>query len=100
MNGGTRSRRTGQLCSRTCGEISRFKGGTEGYAPGEESIVREGGDEDAVRELYDAGEHEEDEESVDKFETVGSAVVVCLPERLHSRGGCCVGGGGGFGRHN
>lgn len=55
-------------------------------APSEESIEREAGDENAVRELKDSGQNEKDEEGVDEFESGGGVVEVCTPERLDSAG--------------
>ena len=38
-------------------------------APSQESVEWEVGDENTVQELYDAGEHEEHEESIYELET-------------------------------
>lgn len=51
--------------------------------PSKESVERETGDQDAVCELNDAGEDEEHQETVDEFESGGSVVEICSPERLY-----------------
>lgn len=48
-------------------------------SPGQESVERVVSNEDAIQELRDAPEHEEDEECVDGLEARGGGVLVRLP---------------------
>lgn len=54
------------------------------HSPSEECIERKVGYKHAIQELRDAREHEEEEECVNEFETVGCLVIVCFPECLNS----------------
>lgn len=56
--------------------------------PCQECVEGEVGDENAVQKLHDAGEHEEDEESVDGLETGRGGVIVRVEEGVE-RGGRC-----------
>jgi len=48
--------------------------------PREEGIEREVGDEHAVDELDDTGEHDEDEERVNELEAVRRLIEIGCPE--------------------
>ena len=52
------------------------------FVPREKGVEREAGDKDAVYELGDAGEDEEDEKSVDEFQAGRCRVEVRGPEGL------------------
>lgn len=49
--------------------------------PSQERVEGEVGDEDAVEELYDAREHEEDQERVNGLEARRGRLVVGVPQR-------------------
>lgn len=49
--------------------------------PSQERVEGEVGDEDAIEELYDAREHEEDQERVNGLEARRSRLVVGVPQR-------------------
>ena len=53
-----------------------------GFVPREEGVEGEARDENAVHELDDAGEDEEEEERVDEFQAGGCGVEVRVPERM------------------
>jgi hypothetical protein len=47
--------------------------------PGQERIIWEVANENAIRELNDARKHQEEQECVNEFEPIGRVVIVCLP---------------------
>jgi hypothetical protein len=67
-----------------------------GFVPREEGVEGEARDENAVYELEDAGEDEEDEEGVDEFQAGRCGVEVRIPERMQGDRG--QRGRGRFGR--
>jgi len=57
-------------------------------SPSQKCVEREVRDEDAVQELHDPREHEEDKERIDEFQSLRRVVRVSLPQRLDCIGRC------------
>ena len=58
------------------------------YQPGQKCVERKVRDEDTVQELYDPGEHKEDQERIDEFQPLRRVVRVGIPQRLDCIGRC------------